>query len=181
MYFSKTARKQQAKELEELAMELATLSPAELTALPADEPLKTEIREVRGLQGGSRKRQVKYIARTLRQLDPEPLFNFLTRKRGSKLEKDRVFHDLERLRDAIIAEAIDGQRLAMAARLVFPEPDWQCEALQEAVENWPDLDRIAVRQAAIRFALTRKPAHKKEIFRQLKAALERRQFAGKEG
>jgi ribosome-associated protein len=177
MYFSKTIRKRQAKELEELAMELATLSPTELASLPADEALKTEIKGVRGLKGGSRKRQVKYIAKTLRQIDPEPLFIYLSRKRGSKLEEDRAFHELERLRDAIIAEAIDAHRQTLAERLPFQEQDWRCDSLREAAGNWPDLDVVAVRRAATRFAVTRRPAYKKEIFRQLKAALERQQFA----
>jgi ribosome-associated protein len=177
MIISKTVQKQQAKQLEVLAHELATLSQAELAALPADEALKTEIRETRGLKGGSLKRQVKYIAKTLRQGDPEPILEFLAHRRGSKLKQDREFHELERLRDAIIAEAIDAHRQAQMEGEPFLEKEWESDALTAAVENWPGLDRVAVHRAATRFAVSRKPDYKRDIFRQLKAAMEKQQFA----
>jgi ribosome-associated protein len=177
MNISKTVQKQQAKQLEELAHELASLSPAEVAALPVDELLKTEIREIRGLKGGSRKRQVKYVAKTLRQGDPEPIFEFLARRRGSKLKQDREFHELERIRDAIIAEAIDAHRQAFSQSEPFLEQAWQSEALATAAESWPSLDKVAVHRAATRFAVSRKPDYKRDILRQLRAAMEKQQFA----
>jgi ribosome-associated protein len=181
MNVSRTIQKKQAKQLEELAMELVTLSRAELAALPADEPLKAEILESRDLKGGARKRQVKYIAKNLRHSDPEPLFEFLAQRKGSKLKEDQEIHELERLRDAIIGEAIAAYQEAQASGLRFLEQEWQSESNEEAAEKWPKLEKIAVHRAATRFAVTRKPAYKKDIFRQLKTAKEKQQFnAGKE-
>jgi ribosome-associated protein len=177
MTISKTVQKQQAKQLETLAHELASLSPAEVAALPVDELLKAEIRETWGLKGGSHKRQVKYIAKTLRQGDPEPIFEHLARRRGSKLKQDREFHELERVRDAIIADAIDAHRQALTQGEPFLEQSWGSDALAAAAESWPSLEKVAVHRAATRFAVSRKPDYKRDIFRQLKTAMEKQQFA----
>jgi ribosome-associated protein len=176
MHTSKTVQKQQAKQLEDLAQELASLSPPVLATLPVDDLFKEEIREARDLKGGARKRQIKYIAKTLRQGDPEPIFDFLAHRKGSKLKQDRDFHELERMRDAIIAEAIDAYRDALMQGEQFLEQSWRSDALEAAVERWPDLDQMAVHRAATRFAATRKPVYKRDIFRQLKATMERQSY-----
>jgi ribosome-associated protein len=177
MDISKTAKKRQAGQIEDLARELIELGAAELAALPTDDALKDEIRATKGLKAGARKRQIKHIAKELRRGDPEPLLAFLAQRRGSKLQKDREFQELEQLRDAIIAEAIASQRENESAGLSLREQDWESAALAEAADRWPDLDRPAIHLAATRFAMSRKPVYKRDIFRQLKAAKERQHYA----
>lgn len=176
MNISKSAKKRQAGRIEDLARELVELAPAEVAALPEDEELKKEILEAKGLKAGARKRQIKFIAKELRQRDSEPFFAFLAERKGSKLQQDREFHELEQLRDAIIVEAIDAQHHHEAEGRSLQEGEWESAALAEAADRWPALDRPAVHQAATRFAMSRKPAYKRDIFRHLKAARDRQRY-----
>ncbi|MDA8163674.1 MAG: DUF615 domain-containing protein [Desulfobacteraceae bacterium] len=176
MDISKSERKRQAGQIEELAMELVELAPAELAALPADHELKQEIRDAGGLKAGARKRQIKHIAKELRRVDTGPFLAFLAQRKGSKLQENREHQELEQVRDAIIAEAIDAQREKETEGFPLREQDWESATLAEAAERWPDLDQGAVHQAATRFAMSRKPAYKRDIFRHLKAAKERQNF-----
>jgi ribosome-associated protein len=176
MDISRAAKKREAGRIEELAQELIELGRADMAALPADEALKKELRDAKDLKAGARKRQLKYIAKELRRGDPEPLLAFLARRKGSKLQQDQEFKGLEQVRDAIIAEAIDAQREKETEGLPLQEQDWESPTLAEALERWPELARRAIHQAATRFAMTRKPNYKRDIFRQLKAAKDRQQF-----
>lgn len=176
MDISKSAKKRLAGRIEDLARELAELAPAEVAALPSEVELKKEIEKVKGLKAGARKRQIKFLAKELRRRDPEPLFAFLAERKGSKLQQVQEFHELEQLRDAIIVEAIDAQHHYEAEGRSLQEKDWESGALLEAADRWPSLDRPAVHQAATRFAMSRKPAYKRDIFRHLKAARDRQRY-----
>ena len=180
MEVSRSAQKRLAKQVEQLAQELVELSAAELARVPCDEPLKRDIAEARSLKGGSRKRQIKYIAKALRQSDPAPLFAFLAQSKGSKLEQNREFHELERLREAILDEAIAAYRNAREQESPFHENNWQSRVLSEAAASYPELEKTAVHRAASRFAVTRKPVYRREVFRLLRAAQERRRYAPEE-
>ncbi|MEJ2032986.1 MAG: ribosome biogenesis factor YjgA [Deltaproteobacteria bacterium] len=180
MDISKSEKKRMAGRIEDLARELTELAPAELAALPADDSLKKEISDVKGLKAGARKRQIKFIAKELRRRDSEPFFAFLAQRKGSKLQHNQEFHELEQLRDVIIAEAIDAQRQNETTGMPLRGQDWESAALAEAADRWPDLDRSAIHKAAIRFAISRKPAYKRDIFRHLKAAKERQHYRDKE-
>jgi len=171
---SRSELKRQAKGLEILAMELADLSAGEIATLPCAPELRQEIDLARTLKGGARKRQIKFISKALRQMDAAPLFAFLENKKGSKLKKDKAFHELERLRDAIIQEAIDTYSHRGEPN-DEPEPGHILPAIVQAGEYFPDgkLDQSPLLQTAIKFARTRKPVYKREIFRSLQAAQER--------
>lgn len=176
---SRSEKKRRAKSVEQLAGELARLSDAEIDKLPCDDALREDIRAARTMQAGSWKRQLKYIAKSLRQGDPDPMYRFLAEQKGSKIEQEREFHELERLRDDIISDAMAGWNEACANNdQLYPE-NLESNAVAAALNMYPGLDENNIKTLAIRFAVTRKTVHKKGLFRALKAAKDRLQYVKK--
>lgn len=172
---SKSEKKRQAKNIEQLAKELVELSENVIKQLPCDTFLQSEIISAGTLKGGARKRQTKYIAKELRQSSTDELLSFLEKHKGSKLKKAGEFHELERVRDSIITEVLKDSNEARSLDEKLTEK-WQSFEIDAAKEKFPGLDAQAVKKSALRYAATRKPAHGREIFRLLKAASERLRF-----
>jgi len=172
---SRSEQKRQAKGLEELAAELVELSPNDIKRLPCEDALKEEIRAAGAMKSGSRKRQLKFIAKQIREMDFEPLFQFLAEQKGSKLKQNKAFHELERLRDEIITEAIAASREG-EGRGEWLDSQWEGAAIDTAARQFPGLDQVAVKAAAIKFSRSHKPQFSREIFRLLKSAMEKGQF-----
>ena len=173
---SRSEQKRQAKGLEELAAELVELPLADIKRLPCDDALKGEIRSAGALKAGARKRQIKFIAKQIREIDFEPLFQFLSEHKGSKLKRDRSFHELERLRDEIISEAIEAAKKGEGHGEGL-DSSWESESITTVTRQFPELDHLAVKSAAIKFSRSHKPLFSREIFRLLKSAMEKRQHA----
>ncbi len=177
---SKSEKKRRAKNIEQLAVELADLSSTEISRLPCDDFIRQEILAAGAMKGGTRKRQLKYLSKNLRKIDPDPLFAFMSEKKGSHLKQTKEFQELENLRDNIINEALDAARDAQTEGVEL-DKQWQSPNLDAALHEFPDLDHEAIRQAAYRFTRSRKIAQNREIFRILKAAAEKKRWADKQG
>lgn len=181
---SKSEKKRQAKRFELVAEELAALSDRELQQLECEPELKNEILAVRGLKTGARKRQLKYLGRLLRDELPDGVYEFLEELKGSKLKMNKEFHDLEKLRDRIVADADANHDRAVDA---FEDDvaDGSGRALLSAslladlAIRFPDLDLHELQATANRYARSGKVANRREIFRLLKAAAERAAFRDK--
>jgi len=181
---SKSEKKRRAKSIEKLVLELFELSPNDLGSLPCETTFREEIAAGKGLGGGARKRQAKYLAKVLRQeakLEQE-LLTFLQKRKGSKLKEVGEFHELERLRASIINDAIAMHgKQTVTGRVRQPHRSTAnvetCEAIEEAVQQFPELNPDELRKTALMYARTRKPLYNRELFRMLKSALERRKFA----
>ena len=153
--------------IEEIAKELMALSPAHIKKLPADELLKAELHNSRDLKGGALKRQTKFIAGMLRETGADAVLAFLTERKGSHLKQIGEFHELERLREDIISEVILAREEAQRNEEHLTE-SWQSETIAVACRRFPALDHNALKKSALRYAATRKPVHRREMFRQLK-------------
>ncbi len=175
IYVSRSEKKRQAKNIEEIAKELVALSPAHIKKLPADELLKTELHNSRDLKGGALKRQIKFIASMLRENGADAVLAFLTEGKDSHLKQAGEFHELERLREDIITEVLQAREEAQRNQEYLTE-SWQSDTIAAARRRFPALDPNALKKSALRYAATRKPVHRREIFRQLHAAMERQQF-----
>ena len=71
---SKSQRKREALALQELGETLVTLKPAQLDKIPLPEELREAVLAARQInQHGARKRQLQYIGRLMREIDPEPI------------------------------------------------------------------------------------------------------------
>jgi len=95
-YKSKTQKKQAAMMVEKLAQELLTLSPSVLDKAPCDTEILTEIQKTQKIkQFGARRRQIKYLAKLLRETGIEPLLDYMEKVNNSKLKQNEIFHRLE--------------------------------------------------------------------------------------
>ena len=172
---SRSEKKRRAKGVESLAIELVNLSPAEIAKLACDDFLKEDIKSARHLKTGARKRQIKYITKQLRDLNIEPLLDFLEEKKGSKLKQNQSLHKLERWRDDIISEAIQDYLEAEHLGKSFNE-SWPSTVLERVTAELKNLDQQAIKIAAVKYVKSRKPTFGREIFRVLKAAHEGQRF-----
>jgi len=174
---SRSALKRRFKEHEQVAAELALLTDRDLKILPAGEELKTAINACRVLQGGARKRQIKYLAKLLRLDDLPTILDFLSTRKGSKQKENALHREAERLRDAIINEAIGEQQACQQAGNAW-EPNWQGAELAAVLERYP-VDPNELRGSVHQYTRTRIHNYYRETFRILKAALEKAQFSAR--
>ncbi len=178
---SRSEQKRRSKGVEQLVQELVNLSGRDIKALPCDDFFKQEIAQAIILKGGSRKRQVKYIAKGLRHQPEavEELLDFMQQRKGSQLKQDREFHEVERLRDAVVNSVIALYEEAMAAGGLLDISELnriRNPVLEEIVDDLPGLDKNGLLTAAWQYARSRKPAFSREIFRMIRAAREKQQF-----
>jgi ribosome-associated protein len=112
---SKTRRKQQMHALQALGEELVALDPKRLATLALPERLADAIALARTLtRHEARRRQLQYVGRLMRDVDPEPLRAALAQwAHGHDRERAR-FALVERWRDRLLQEA-DGVRSFVAA------------------------------------------------------------------
>ncbi|MDF1614908.1 ribosome biogenesis factor YjgA [Desulfurivibrio dismutans] len=177
MDISRSEKKRQAARVEKMAGELAALSAGEIKNLPVAEPLRREILAAGKLNAGARKRQVKFIAKELRQNEEDyrQLGDFLARRKGSKLKDNEELHQVEQLRQGIITDAIAAFEEARQQEEPMPA-HWPSPALDQARQLLPELDSQEIRGLAARYARSRKITHSREIFRHLKGLQERQKL-----
>ncbi len=153
----RSAKKREAKAIEELAQRLAEISDSELGKLPKTPELSKEIELARNTRGhSSRKRQIKHLAAILRGHEEQRLA-LETALDGQAVVQRREtldFHHLEALRDRLCAKAT-------------------CEAaLGEVRALYPHLDdsKLARLASSVHEHNDKKAA--REIFRRLRNATE---------
>lgn len=173
-YISKSAQKRRFKDEEGAAAELALLTDRDLKLLPAGDELKEEILRCRSLKGGARKRQVKYLAKLMREAGMEAILDFLTERKGSQIKANTLQREAERLRDVIINEAIEEYQETLRAGGSW-EPDWSSEEVEAVCRRYP-IDEGDLRRTVHHFVKTRMPHSYRELFRILKAALEKEEI-----
>jgi ribosome-associated protein len=183
---SKSERKRRAKDVEKLVYELVSLPHSEIKALPCDQEIMDEILSAKNRKGGAQKRQLKYATKLLRKKPIDDLYDFLEKKKGSSLQKNREFHNLEHLRDLLINEALQQFEDMMQNNRYINEDDpldilGKSDALAAIAEQLPKVDQTLLKNAAIQFARTRNKKFSRELFRVLKAEFEKEQYLQKNG
>jgi ribosome-associated protein len=178
---SKSEKKRRAKGLEELVSELAALSPGEIAALPCEEEVRKEITGARNCKGGARQRQLKYATKLLRDKPVEELYDFMARKKGSMLKDKREFQELEHFRNLLVTEALQLYEEKRNDNGFLNENDpgeflHGSETLQTIAKHLPEVNQDLLKNAAMQFARTRNRKFSRELFRIMKAALEKAQF-----
>lgn len=100
---SKSEMKRRMAAVAELVTRLLKLNQAQLAALGLDDETRQEIEVAAGLNGGARRRQLKYLTGQLSSADTEALTSELDRlERPHRVDVAR-FHKIEQLRDDLIA------------------------------------------------------------------------------
>lgn len=151
---SKSARKRQMLGLQATGESLVALTDKQLARIPlADEQLLTAIRECRRMRSNSaRKRHLQFIGKLMRNIDPQPIEQALQALHNSTQQNTAAFHQLERLREEILAAGADGVELAMTR---FPRADRQ-QLRQLLLQHQRELQRH------------HPPAASRKLFRYLK-------------
>jgi ribosome-associated protein len=112
---SKTRRKKDMHALQALGEALVELTPAQLSGLELPERLADAIAEARRLPTfEARRRQMQYIGRLMREIDPEPIAQRLSLIRNERRRDNARQHDLERWRERLLAEDAALTELASA-------------------------------------------------------------------
>lgn len=162
--------------------ELAMLPGSEIKELPCSQAVKDEVLSAKRLKGGSKKRQLKYATKLLRDEPVEDLYDFLARRKGSLLKKNREFHELEHFRNLLITEAVQVYEEMMHDSGYMNENEpidmlKNSQAIAAITEFVPDVDCELLKNTAMQFARTRNRKFSRELFRILKAALEKIQYS----
>ena len=176
---SKSELKRQHKQVEAAAKEITALNDTELNRLHLEQEIVDEARLCRTLKGGALKRQVKYVAKLLKQGDMDNLLSLLASMKGSRLAENKAHHQAERLRDAIINEVLYCRDECLQEGVAL-EMDWPSETLELVVDEFDDVDELELRRSAYQYAKTRNRVHSREIFRALRAAAEKRRYTDKD-
>ena len=178
MQLSRSEQKRRIKQLGKLVVELVELAPVQIAKLPLSDEARELAAEVRGLKGGARNRQIKYITKLLRHEPVEAIYDFMAKQKGSALRKKKEFHELEYLRDILIEEAINARRQAKENHRELEE-DWPSTVVRDIAEELPSIDSRELTQLGFLFAMTRSKRHSREIFRMLQAAREQEELSRK--
>lgn len=102
---SKTKRKQQMHELQDMGEELVELSKDALNKIPMSEDLLEAIREYKRLNSHeARRRQMQFIGKIMRKEDTAPIREKLEQLRGSSTAATALLHRIERYRTEMIAK-----------------------------------------------------------------------------
>ena len=118
---SKSQHKREALALQALGESLIVLGANDLARIPLWPDLEAAVVGARGLERAARRRQIRYIARVLREGDPGPIAQALdTVRRPGRREAAR-HRRIERLRDALV----QGEASPDALRAALPGPDFQ--------------------------------------------------------
>jgi ribosome-associated protein len=152
---SKTRRKHAMHALQDLGEALVALDSRRLTELGLPERLVDAILQARGIRAHEgRRRQMQYVGKLMRDVDPTPIRDALERWARGPQEENARFAALERWRDRLLADP---------------------GALDEFVGAYPQTDRrhlaSLVHDANEERARGGPPHRFRELFRQLKAAV----------
>ncbi|TSA18058.1 MAG: DUF615 domain-containing protein [Betaproteobacteria bacterium] len=101
---SKTRKKKDMLALQKLGVQLVELNQQQLESMQLPEDLLLAVLEARRLtKHEARRRQMQYIGRVMRDIDPEPIRDRLAKWQGQGREHTAQLHTLERWRDELLA------------------------------------------------------------------------------
>jgi ribosome-associated protein len=104
---SKTRRKKAMHALQDLGAKLVGLEPSKLEALGLPERLADAIAQARSItKHEARRRQLQYVGRLMRDVDPEPLRAALERMQALPRAERAQFAAAERWRDRLLEDEL---------------------------------------------------------------------------
>jgi ribosome-associated protein len=149
---SKTKIKKQMHDLQDLGEQLTELSKDHLAELDIPDNLRDAVREVKKIKSfGALKRQMQYIGKLMRDIDPAPIQARLSEWNGTSKQHIAWLHQVERWRDRLIEDPNSLTELLAA----FPGAD---------VQHLRALIRNAIKEKE----LMKPPKNYREIFQVLR-------------
>jgi len=155
-FISKTRRKRESHDLQKLGAALVGLSSDRLERMGLPEKLLDAVKACQGItKHEARRRQMQYIGKIMRDVDPEPIAQQLNEFTSPSRHQTALFHVAEKWRDDLLA---DPQAILRFER-DFPHADHhKMRALIEATRA----ERLAKRA----------PKHFRELFHAVNAAVQ---------
>jgi len=102
---SKTQRKRAVEALQALGVRLVALNAEQLAAINLPEDLRAAILEAKRVRSReAHRRQLQYIGRLMREVDPAPIRAKLEQWDGQSLEATAAHHRFERWRERLLEE-----------------------------------------------------------------------------
>ena len=156
-FVSKSQLKQDAHARQALGAALVELNSEQLHKFELSDELLQAIKLAQTIkQRGARKRQLQFIGKLMREVDVEPIQQTLDDLKGVSAQAIAKQHAIEHWRQRLIDEGDD--------------------ALQQLLDQWPNMDRQYVRQlirSAQKEAQTAKPPKAfRELFKYLRGFME---------
>jgi len=153
---SKTSRKRAMHALQDLGEALVELNSERLAQLDLPERLREAIAEARRITSHEgRRRQLQYVGRLMREVDPEPLRAQIEAWAQAPRRETALLHRLEAWRERLLADP---------------------RALDELCDDFPGIERShwrdLIRRAGEERAATQPPKHYRQLFQELKLLLE---------
>ena len=151
-FVSRSQKKREVEELQKLGAALVALAPAQLDAIALPDALAAAVREARRIRSHeARRRQLQYIGKLMRSVDPEPVRAALAAIAGQSAAARARHRRLEDWRARLIDD--DGALTEFAAA----HPGADLQAL-----------RALIRNARKEIAENRPPRAQRELFRVLR-------------
>lgn len=102
-WVSKTAKKKEMNELQDLGMALTKLSDQTIKKIGLPEDLLQAIKDYKKItSNGATKRQAQYIGRLMRDIDPEPIRDFLAKLSGDNQAHNAFLQRVEQMRTRLL-------------------------------------------------------------------------------
>lgn len=154
---SKTQQKREMQRLQALGESLIDLPDSELASIPVPQKLLDAIRDARRAnKRGALHRQKQYIGRVMREIDAEPISDYMEHRAERTRADVARFHRAEEWRDRLL--------------------DCGDAALGELLEEYPEADRQHLRQLVRQAQQERKreapPATARKLFRYVAQLME---------
>ena len=119
-FISKTQRKKQMTDLQDVGAELVELSAEQLARLNLPDRLREAVEDARRFtRHEARRRQIQYIGRIMRDIDAGPIAEQLAALKAPSKRQTALFHVAERWRTELIADPESIARFVQE----FPEAD----------------------------------------------------------
>ena len=102
---SKSQRKRDMDALQDIGEELTQLNEQQLASIELPESLRDAVREARAMKRNeARRRQVQYVGKLMRYVDPAPIQARLDGWRSTSAGHTAQLHHIERWRERLLAE-----------------------------------------------------------------------------
>lgn len=153
---SKSQLKREMQALQELGEELVKLPKEQFEKIVLSEELHDAVLQARNItQHGAHKRQLQYIGKLMRNIDPEPVKEQLNLIKGHSARATQTLHNIEQWRDQLLT---DGDH-----------------AVEKLLEQHPQTDRQYLRQllrnAHKEIKANKPPKSKRLLFQYLREIL----------
>lgn len=153
---SKTRRKLEMHALQTLGEALVTLPEAQLKTFDLPDDLMAAIVEARSIRAhGGLRRQLQYVGKLMRGIDPEPIRARLAALEGNSRAATAELHRLERWRERLLDDPAALEELLALRRVA------DVQSL-----------RATLRAAIAERAAAKPPRHQRELFRRLREIFE---------